>query len=171
MITLTIPGILLCGCTEQQQTLPQKTITMSAQEYTDDIDFSMGTADGKITLDLDYRTLNEGDTLLIEDTIDNITYTSVTLNVTTISFDVDNYSSMGVNRSEVAFMFTEDLTNSYQIGDDVRITLTIKHFTYANEASQMIIDMEVFAEGWDEESFIALFFIQILPQSTIEKLT
>ena len=139
------------------------------QEFIDDSSFSTSMSGGSMKWTVDYKSLNEGDTLIFTGKIYNVTYTSFMYNATIIYFDVENYTKMGVNSSEIAFLFEGNITDEYKIGDDVRITLTVKHFVYTNETSGASIDMEVFEEGWDQDKFIMSFFTQVLPESCIEK--
>ena len=146
-----------------------KTVNMNAQEFIDATSFSTKVSGGNMMWMLDYEGLNVGDTLIFTDVIYNITYTTFMYNATTILFDVEDYTKIGINASEVIFLFEDDLTDEYQIGDEVEITLTVMHFDYTNETSDISIDFEVFEEGWDAESFISHFLTQILPESTIRK--
>jgi hypothetical protein len=172
VIACLITTVFICGCTSNKDNtgnISPKTVTMTAQEFINGASFSMGMSGGVWKWTLDYKSLREGDTLILTDKIYNITYTSFLYNATTISFDTENYTKMGINASEVVFLFEGDITDQYHVGDDVRITLTVKHFVYTNETSKMSLDMEVFKEGWSQESFITHFFTQILPDSCIIK--
>ena len=135
-----------------------------------DFSFSTSMAGGKMTWKSDYKSLNEGDTLILTDIIYNITYSRFLYNATSIYFDVEDYVRLGVNASEIVFQYEGNITNEFAIGDNVRITLTVKHFLYTNETSGATLNMEVFEEGWDQEKFIMYFLTQILPKSTIEKI-
>ena len=118
----------------------------------------------------DYKSLDEGDTLVLTDTISNITYMPFFYNATTIYFDVDDYVSMGMPSSQIAFNFEGDITEQYKIGDEVKITLTVKHFVYENETTGIGLDVDVFEEGWNQEEFISNFYSQTLPAICIERI-
>jgi len=164
--------VFICGCTDNKNNTNKnspKTVTMTAQEFANDASVSMGISGGVWKWTIDYKSLNEEDTLILTDKISNITYTSFLYNATSVIFDVKNYTRMGINASEVGFLFEGNITDAYHIGDDVKITLTVKHFVYTNETSKMSLDMEVFKEGWSQEYFITHFFAQILPDTCIAK--
>jgi hypothetical protein len=147
-----------------------KTVNMNAQEFIDATSFTTKMSGGNMKWMLDYEGLNAGDTLILTDVIYNITYTTFMYNATTILFDVEDYTRLGINASEVIFLFEDDLTDKYQIGDEVEITITVMHFDYTNESSNISIDFEVFEEGWDPESFISHFLTQILPERVLRKI-
>ena len=76
--------IFLSGCTEDNSgdnnSAEAKTVTMTAEEMTNDM--SMDMTNG---VTIGYESLDEGDTLVIQDTIDSIEYDS-TADMTTIEF-------------------------------------------------------------------------------------
>jgi hypothetical protein len=144
------------------------TVIMTAQQYNDDIDFTLDTSEGWV-MNVEYRSLEEGDTLILKDRIYKIERQSFSVDATSISFDVDDYTRIGVDASEIAILIEGDITDEYEVGDNVRITVTVKHFEYTNETSGATFDMEVFEEGWNQNSFMANFFTQILPKNVIEK--
>jgi hypothetical protein len=172
VVIFLLLAIFSCGCTEKnnEDSTGPKTVYMNAQDFINDFSFSTSTAGGKMTWKLDYKSLNEGDTLILTDKIYNITHTGFWSNSTSIFFDVEDYVRLGVNASEVVFQFEGNMTNEFDIGDNVRITLTVKHFLYTNETSGATFNMDVFEEGWDQEKFMMNFLTQILPKSTIEKI-
>lgn len=175
LLIILIGIFLISGCAENNNEnntneLYTKTVYMDAQELVDDFIFTTKISGGKMQWIYNYKTLNEGDTLILTDQICNITYQSFMYNATIIHFDVENYSKMGVNASEVSFFFEGNLIDEYFIGDTVTIIVTIKHIIYTNETNGMSLDMEVFEENWDEDNFIQNFFSQILPRSCISKI-
>ena len=175
IITLLIFIIIFSGCTKNtndknSKNIEPKVVHMTAQEFIDDFSFSTGISGGKMKWTTDYSSLNEGDTLILTDKIYNMTYTSFLYNATTISFDVEDYTRMGISASEVGLLFEGNVTEKYSINDTVRITLTVKHFVYTNETTGAVLDMEVFEEGWDQDKFMMSFFTQILPETCIEKI-
>jgi len=171
-VIILIIAIFCCGCTEKnnEDSTEPKTVYMNAQDFINDFSFSTSTAGGKLTWKIDYKSLIEGDILILTDKIYNITHSGFLFGITSIYFDVEDYVRLGINASEIGFQFEGNITNEFEIGDNVRITLTVKHFLYTNETSGASFDMEVFEEGWDQEKFMMNFLTQILPKSTIEKI-
>jgi len=171
IIVFFIMLVLYCGCIEDKDGVDStpKTVNMTAQELSNDVSFSTAMSGGVLKWTTGYKSLNEGDTLIITDKISNISYTNFLYNATTVIFNVENHTIMGTNTSTVGFLFEGDITDDYHIGDDVKITLTVKHFVYTNETTKMSLDMEVFEEGWDQEYFITHFFAQIIPDTCITK--
>jgi len=150
-----------------------KTVTMSVQELLEDRAVTSGVFGGLWRSKLDYKTLDEGDTLIIIDRISDIKPSS---DGTSISFDVNyTYEPTNVTFNEIDFRFEDDLTDKYFIGDDVHITLTISRMNYTNETASLSFDFEVFEEGWNltyfEKNyfFSTNFFQQIFPESVISK--
>jgi len=172
VIVVTIFSLLfVCGCTQNiDEKSEYKTVNWNAQDMADDLDFSMKISGGNMNWATDYSSLNEGDTLILTDKIYNMTYTSFLYNATTIYFDVEDYTRMGINASEVGLLFEGNITEKYSIDDTVRVTLTVKHFVYTNETTGAALDMEVFEEGWDQDKFMMSLFTQILPETCIEKI-
>ena len=170
VIAFLVTVLFFCGCTNQnKKNNTIKTVNMNAQEMMNDMSFSTAASGGVWKWILDYKSLKEGDTLILTDKIYNITYTNFLYNATTISFYTGNYTRMGINASEAVFLFEGNITGDYHIGDYVKITLTVKHFLYTNDTSKLSLDMDVFEEGWNQESFMEHFFVQILPDSCIIK--
>lgn len=173
LIICLLTIVLFSGCTEnnnKSKNIETKTIHMTAQEFIDDFSFSTSMSGGNMNWATDYSSLNEGDTLILTDKIYNMTYTSFMYNATTIYFDVEDYTRMGISASEVGLLFEGNITDKYSIDDTVRVTLTVKHFVYTNETTGAVLDMEVFEEGWDQNKFMMSFFTQILPETCIEKI-
>ena len=178
VIIFCLITILLCGCTEKQgdndsNNQGSKTVIMSAQELLEDRKYSTSISGGIWVSKIDYSSLKEDDTLIIIDKISNISYRS---DETTIVFDVNyTFQSFNATFSELDFIFGGDLTDKYDVGDTVRITLTVYHTTYLNETSGFSLDYEVFKEGWNQtyfekySFFSTNFFWQIFPDSAISK--
>jgi hypothetical protein len=141
--------IFLSGCTENDGGLTEpKTVTMIAQEFGDDMQFEMSGT----TMKTYYNSLNDGDTLIFQDTIDKISYDETT-EITTIEFEYSQDDGDGTYTSKAQFIFEGDLTGDYSIGDEVQITVTIKRVTITMEG--MTLDMELYEEYWiSEEHFI-----------------
>ncbi len=96
----------------------------------------------------DFLFLDEGDTLLIWDTLDNITYG-----------EANGYTSIGfVSIPGTSFRIQGDITDDYKKGDDIEIELHIikTSFTemnpYTNET--WTYEIETFKEIWDDENRI-----------------
>ena len=172
VIACLIATVFICGCTSNKDNtgnISPKTVTMTAQELSNNMSISMEMFGGVWKLITDYKSLNEKDTLILTDKISNITHWESLYNATIVIFNVKNYTKMGINGSEISFLFEGNITDAYQIGDEVKITLTVKHFVYTNETSKMSLDTEVFNEGWNQEYFITHLFAQILPDTCIAK--
>lgn len=172
IIFFSIVFVICSGCIKEKHSTESdsKIVNWNAQDLIDDFSFSTSMSGGIMKWSANYKSLNEADTLILTDKISNITYTSFLHNATSIFFDVKDYTKMGMNASEVAFLFQGNITDKYQIGDNVKITLTVKHFVYTNETSKTSFDWDVFEEGWDQEYFITHFFAQILPENCITKI-
>jgi hypothetical protein len=96
----------------------------------------------------DFLYLDAGDTLLIWDTLHNITYG-----------DANGYTSIGfVSMPGTSFRIQGDITDDYQIGDNVEIELHIikATFTDVNPYTNEIwtYEIETFKEIWDNENRI-----------------
>lgn len=94
----------------------------------------------------DFLFLDEGDTLLIWDTVENMTYG-----------EANGYTSIGfVSRSGTSFRIQGDITDDYKKGDNIEIELHITKtsFTevnpYTNETWTW--EIETFKEIWDDEN-------------------
>lgn len=139
---------LISGCTENKTTdngggTTGNTYTMTAKEVQNDMTMD---SDWSTYIKILYTTLEDGDTLIIHDTIDDISYSSDT-DRTTVTFDTSE--GEGVT-SSLNYPFEGDITGSYQIGDEVKITATIKHVeeTYEQGGSSMDYELEIFEETW-----------------------
>ena len=161
---------LISGCTENDTndntgSSTPKTYTWTAKEFQNDLDWD---TDWVTYIKMDYNTLEEGDTLIIQDTISEVSY-DLTSDRTTITFAwVEGTGNLSLN-----LPFEGDLSGTYQTGDEVKITGTMKHveFTYTNETLGLSMDYEVelFEEQWTtQEEFITLGGGS-LPATSIEK--
>jgi len=146
------------------------TIIFNQVEMFQDMDMAFGND----YLTTDYKSLDDGDILIFKDVISEITYDS-DIEATKVSFE---YSPEEGGTLTSNFWFNEDISNKYQVGNQVKITLTIKHveFTYEdpNLGTEMNFDMEVFKEGWESEEYFvsnqatATRGVKPMPQSYIE---
>lgn len=173
-IVCLILVLFICGCTEQKEngtggsSTTGKTVTMTAEEWQNDADIDINQETEPYYAKILSKSLDEGDTLIIQDTISEISYNSST-DITTITFTTsgDPYKRE----------FEGDLTVSFQAGDEVKITVTIKHveFTYESVIGTMDFDMEVFEEIWVSEEYYKTksdageLGYKSLPQSCIAK--
>jgi hypothetical protein len=113
-----------------------------------------------------FATLEDGDTLIIHDTIDDISYNSET-DITKVTFDT---SEEGDLSSTLNYPFEGDITGSYQVGDEVKITVTIKYVkeTYELLGNPWDFEIELFEENWTNmEDYI--YSYSGLPLSSIKK--
>ena len=173
VIIIVLVFLLTSGCIEEKNVDVEKqndpkVVNWNAQEMVNDLDFSMKLSGGTMSWNMDFKSLEEGDTLILEDIIHNITYMPFIYNATQLSFNVEEYNTMGTNSSEVTFMFEGDIRAEYAIGDIVRITVTIQKYNVGNETTPTIIEIEGYNEGTSPgNDFLSL--AQILPKTCIEK--
>jgi hypothetical protein len=185
----------LSGCTEEKITNTNennidnkntdgsnKSVNMTAQGLIQDLKYSNSIKKGSWRWIIDYNSLNDGDTLILTDTIRSISYNkAIFYNATNISFNVNSNKSSDFDKNYLNLLFQGNLTDQYKVGDKVKITVTIEEFIYENTSSNIYYQMDVFKEGWNEEeflsnesgfSFMSIFgsFLQVLPQSCIEKI-
>jgi len=150
---LVLLAIGFIGCTEQNNNEPSgngngtttgNEFRMNAIQLIDDMDTQ---SDFATYLTLDYKSMEEGDTLIFMDTISTIQYLN-DVDATIIVFKI-NVSETQWKSTQ--FYFTGDITSSYKVGDFVRITVTIKHVIITVEG--MDVDMEIYDEAWESEEY------------------
>ena len=162
--------ILMCGCTEDKNGgsgngISAKTYTWTAKQVTDDMPLDLDWDDGFQML---YSTLKDGDTLIIQDTITNISYNS-DKGTTTVAFEWTE----GIETNSFNLIFEGNITNSYQPGDEVKISVTIKHVTLSYQGFNF--EMEIYEEQWESVEYFKSDLdsggegFKPLPQSCIEK--
>jgi len=173
--------LLLSGCTEDSDSETNESnggsttgniITMTAKEL--QYDMSLDT-DGATYFKMLYNSLKEGDILVLQDSISQISYNSDE-GVTKISFNITTEGEAGYTL--VNYYFEGDITESYQIDDEVKITETIKHveFTYESAIGSMNYELELFDGQWESEEYFVNNLASIfggfkpLTQSCIEKI-
>jgi len=167
MIKVLFITICLSGCTDQfKDETTENEFEMTAQDFVDDMYSSIDVDGDTQIMILDYQSLKEGDTLILTDTISEIYYQTLFQVGTSILFDVENFTFAGVSSNKTGFLFRGDLTNTYSVGDKVQITLTVIHVVINNESTGVILDWEVFEEGWNE-SYFSIYMTQILPEESI----
>lgn len=176
-------GLMLffSGCTEEDDGVTNEnndgsttgnTITMTAKELQNDMNLD---SDWTTYFKMLYDSLKEGDTLILQDTISQIFFNSDE-NVTKISFNITSEDEAGYTL--INYYFEGNITDSYQIDDEVKITVTIKHveFTYESATGTMNYELELFDEQWESEEYFTTNLASIyggfkpLTESYIEKI-
>jgi len=153
---------LFCGCTENNARQKQ-TYTWTAKQVINDMPVDLEWDDG---IQLLYNTLEDGDSLVIQDSITDIYYDPDT-DTTVVVFEW----SEGEENNSYAPFFEGDITDKYTIGQEVRITVTIKYVEISYGGFDFKI--EIFEEQWEnEEYFINNYYengqgLKALPQSDI----
>lgn len=169
-IVLLMLVMLISGCTDSDEESDNggttgNTYTMTAKEFNDDM--TMDT-DGTTYVTHGYTSLEGGDTLIIQDTITEILYDSVT-DSTTVTFEWIE----GEVPSSLNLPFEGNITGSYQVGAEVKVTVKIKHVTFTLEVGEMSIDydIEIFEEQWiTQEDYLTSGGRNALPSTSIEKI-
>ena len=157
------------------------TVTFNAAEYQADremytdmvgIDFTTVTY-----INVDFESLNDGDTLLFEDVISSLYYYD---DESSQPYTTDVYFEFPNNFFK-AFRLSGDLRDEYSVGDTVRITLNIKHIVDdiplpSPYAGTLSVDVETFEEMWKSESYyndnalLVAFDLGVMSSDCIEKL-
>lgn len=147
--------IVTAGCLDDGDTEADATMTM--QELSND--YSQSTDQANMTMMFYLDSVDEGDTLVIKDTIDSITYD--TQNQTTMISFVSTSQS-----GSMPLRFEGDITDEFSSGDSVAVTTGIINVTMVRQSQQgqVTYHYETFEEGWDAANETSVPF----PQSTIE---
>lgn len=172
-IILVLLVVGLSGCTDNSGNGVAKTVTMTAKELQDDIN---GNTDVQTFLIIGYNSVDDGDTLIIQDIISETRYNSE-VGATELVFPYDfSYDSEGFTdvlySSYVTFWFEGDITSNYVVGDEVKITVIIKRVSFSY--STFDYDLELFDEQWESEEYFVSHIssdtkgFKPMPQSTIE---
>ena len=135
---------------------------LSAYEYSIDKQITQDNNSLKIM----FKSYDDGDSITIVDTIGNIEYSSEK-DVTYIIFIYNSEINESIILDSL-FIFKGDLTNKLAVGDDVKISVTVKHVTF--EYEDVNYDLEIFNEEWDENYFNNNGNIKPLPSSAIQKI-
>jgi hypothetical protein len=149
IIIILLSLFLFTGCIEfgadikDSDIKKPKTLTMTAQEHNNDILLDMDLSDDYSLL---YNSLNDKDTLIIIDTIDEIIFDS-NYNTTKIIFSWD--TEEGADYLEL--FFEGNILDSYKIGNEVEITVRIKYVTFTYE--NFDFKMEIYEEQWVNEEY------------------
>ena len=139
------------GCTEQNNngdgngTIKDNEFRMNATQLLDDMDKQ---SDFATYITLDYKSMEEGDTLVLTDKISEIQYLN-DVDATKIVFKVTVTETQW---KSTQFFFKGDITSSYKVGDTVRITVNIKHVTLS-DVQGMNVDIEIYDEAWESEKY------------------
>jgi len=161
--------LFISGCTQQNNkgnegSTTGKTLTMTAKELFNDTDLNIS-VNG---FTMNFKSLEDGDTLILQDAITNISYNSTT-NTTTVEFEWTN----GIATNTLKPVFEGNITDSYKVGDQVKITEKIKKVTFTYQTAAF--DMELFADQWESQDYFisnagsSLGGLKPLPQSSIVK--
>ena len=128
-----------------------KTFTMSMDEVLQDREVNMT---GQ-TYYSGFKTLNDGDILIIKDKIWNMTYNGQ-YDATMVLFSSNN--SQGL-------IFAGNITDKFHDGENVKVKLHIieDKFDYSYQGQTWKIDVEYYKEGWDMTNHTAKY----LPLSVI----
>lgn len=156
---------LTCGCTQQNNTL-----VMTAQELQDDRQTNLS-AD-YLTVIIGFESFNDGDSIIIQDKISNISYDSENYR-TEVELDV---VAKGTIFDLTTFYFKGDLTGTYKKGNNVKISVTVKQAEISMEFNNITINynVEIFEEQWKDEEFFKYniqtgYPFKPLPERCIEK--
>jgi len=161
--------LVSCGCTEEENggngTGPSgQTVTMTAEELFNDMEMD---TDWETYITMGFTSLDEGDTLVVQDNISNITY-NPEIDGTEIIFE---YPGQGGGSSSTKFLIESDITDSFSLDDEVKIAMTIKHVTFTYNGTAY--DMEVFEEAWESDEYYTSHpetnGLKPMPQSVVEK--
>ncbi|MCX6666075.1 MAG: right-handed parallel beta-helix repeat-containing protein [Euryarchaeota archaeon] len=167
-ITLLLLIGMLSGCTQPNpvSNVPT-TITMTAEEFMNDLNMS---SDWTTYVTMGYKSLDEGDILIIQDNISDIHYDAAE-DATKVTF---SYTTTQGMRAEYSPWFTGDITGSFAIGDQVKIRDSIIRVTFTNDGIQC--DIELFEGQWESEDYYTAHMTSVLkglkpmPQTTITRI-
>ncbi len=153
--------VFICGCTEQNNNngTDEVKITMSAKEHFND----METIQGSDNITINYKSVDDGDKLAIQDIIFKINYDYI-YNKTIVLFVWDE----GNESDSMFFEFEGDITDSFFIDDQVKITVKIKHVIFSYQ--DVIHDMELYEEQWINAEYFNTNRYKPLPASSITKI-
>ncbi len=154
MYRLATIGVIFCviaataGCLTNEDASQPTAATMTMQAYLDHYRQAKDTANKTAYIWL--TSLDEGDTVIINDTIDIITFnTTAEQNRTLIKFRSVNSSDP--LRGGLAFQ--GDITQQYHAGDNVTVTAHIANVTFTSNntgtGDRWTVQYELFREQWD----------------------
>ena len=153
VVMLVILTIGFTGCTEQNndnsnrnggETTGNEHIMDTFQLHRDlDVQTDYATY-----MTMDYKSMEEGDTLIFRDFIYTIQYLN-DVDATEITFRI---SVSETEWKSTQFYFKGDITSSFNIGDFVSITVTIKH-VILSDVQGMDLDIEIYEQAWKSEEY------------------
>ena len=144
-------------------------ITMTTREYYEDQETDFDWTSYYTQLQ---NSLEDGDTLNIQDTVSLIKYWFED-DKTSITFTWQE----GYNATSISFYFEGNITNEFNVDDEVKITVNIKHVTFS--AIGYDWDMDLFEEQWVSEEYFSSHVdhwtnfengLKPMSQSVIEKI-
>lgn len=165
--------ILICGCTQQDNNgngngTSGNTVTMTVKELYDD----MVPPQGMLSLTVLYNSLEDGGTLILQDTIPSIEYYPDAWS-TNIRYEWVEEHNNGTLTKSRTIRIEGDIREEFQVGDEFKLTVNIKHVTISNPLGEGEIKLEIFEEEWVSEEYfvenLATSGLKPLPQSCIEK--
>lgn len=151
-IVVGMPVLLVISfsrCTEKNKDQPNEngngngatgnTFTMNAEELLNDMNIE---TDYATYMKTDFISMQEVDSLIFMDAISEIQYLT-DVDATEIVFTI----KIGETEwKSTRFFFMGNITDSYKVGDFVRITVTITHATFTIDG--MDVDIEIYKETW-----------------------
>lgn len=183
-IAILLVSIVFCGCFEENNgdkvntaVTTGKTVTMNATELREDMDVRVkgsatGGSDGSSSTSISFEkclfnSLEEGDTLKIEDNIKCISYREDD-DLTYIYFQnkEGNYSGCSLDYCLME-TFKGDLTDTFEVGDTVRITGNILYLNFS--LNNCNYEFEIFEDKWLGESYFLEHRFGPLDEGCIEK--
>ena len=160
LICVIIVTLLLffCGCSEEKKQ-SKNSYTWTAKQVFEDIPLDLDWEDDYQLL---YNTLEDGDKLIIQDTISDIIYDS-DFDITKIIFE---WTDEGETNSYYVD-FEGNLTDIYQKGVKVKITGVIKYveFNYEN----LKFEIEIFEKQWINQDNFITNGLKPLPSTSIKE--
>lgn len=150
---LVLLAIGFSGCTEQNNGgsngngngATGNEFRMNTSQLHDDMEVQ---TDFATYMTMDFKSMDEGDTLIFMDTISEIQYLT-DIDATKIVFTITVGETEWISTQ---FFFNGDITDTYAVGDLVKITVTIKHVTLS-DVQGMDVDMETYEEAWESEEY------------------
>jgi hypothetical protein len=151
---LVLLALIFSGCTEQNNNEPNgngngatngNEFRMNTIQLHNDIDVQ---TDYTTYMTMDYKSMEEGDTLIFMDTISEIQYLN-DVDATKIVFKINVTE---IQWKSTQFYFMGNITSSYKVGDFVRITVTIKH-VILTDVQGMDLDIEIYEQAWRSEEY------------------
>lgn len=131
--------VFICGCLEDDKgDRGGKVITMTMEELMNDFDESIDNDTKKIKTW--FKSLDKGDTLVISDVLNNITY-----------FESDNITSVEMRSNPSPIYIEGNIAYIFKTGDDIRITMQVIEVTYVRQINEEVwtYEIETFKESWD----------------------